>query len=71
MKVLIVKQDTKLGERYYGFRSGFLSTFGIFCLFNRIGFSGGRTAEQCIKSVKSDLIPDPPKNSQVIRTINI
>ena len=71
MKVLIVRQDTKLGERYYGFRSGLLSRLGIFCMFNRASLFGGNTVEECIKAVKSNLIPDPPKNSQVIRTINL
>lgn len=71
MKVLIVKQDTKLGERYYGFRSGWLSTFGIFCLFNRVDFTGGDTADQCEKAVRSHFTPGPSKNSQVIRTINV
>jgi len=71
MKIVIVKQNMKWDERYFAFRSGLLSRLGIFCLFNRIGFSGGDTPEECIKSAKYELKPDPPLNSKVVEIVKI
>lgn len=71
MKVLIVKQNQKRGERYYPFRAGLLSQLKIFCMFNRIGFCGADTLEECEKVVRDELKPDPPKNSEVVKVVEI
>jgi len=71
MKIAIVKQTRKWGERYYAYRVGLLSRLGMFCMFNRIGFSGGDTPEECLKNTKFDLEPDPPRNSKVVKIVEI
>ena len=71
MKIAIVKQNFKHGVRYNPYRVGLLSRLGIFCMFNRIGFSGGSTPEECLKHIKYELQPDPPKNSKVVEIVKI
>jgi hypothetical protein len=40
-------------------------------MWNRIGFSGGSTPEECLKNVKYELQPDPPKNSKIVDIVDI
>lgn len=71
MKVVIVKQNRKWGERYYAYRKGLLSRLGIFCLWNKIGLGDANTPEECLKNAKYNLQPDPPLNSKVVAIIEI
>jgi len=71
MKIVIIKQNTKQGTRYYPYRKGLLSRLGIFSMFNKIGFCGGDTVEECIKNTKSYLVPDPPQNTQVVKEVEM
>ena len=71
MKIAIVRQMTKKGERYYAYKTGLLSYLGIFCAFNKILLASGDTPEECIKEAKSTLAPDPPPNRKLIEIVKI
>jgi len=71
MEIAIVKETTKRGERYYAYKTGLLSHLGIFCFFNRILLACGATPEECLKEAKSALVPDPPRNRQLIEIVKI
>ena len=71
MKIAIVKQMTKSGERYYAYRIGLLSRLNIFCPFNKILWASGPTPEICIEAAKEEIKPDPPPNSKLISVVEI
>jgi len=71
MKIAIVREMTKRGERYYVYKTGLLSHLGIFCFFNRILSASGITPEECIKEAKLAIVPDPPPNRKLIDTVEI
>jgi len=71
MKILIIRETYKHGERYFAYRSGLLSRLGIFCIWNRVTLSGSDTPDGCIKNAKYELKPDPPRNPKTIDTVEI
>lgn len=71
MKIAIVREITKRGERYYAYRTGLLSHLGIFCFFNRILLASGTTPKECIKEAKEALAPDPAPNPKLIDIVKI
>ena len=71
MKIIIVKKNTKQGERFYAYRRGILSFFGIYCIFNTITGWGERTKEECIEYAKEYFIPEPKPNKKIIGEVEI
>lgn len=71
MKIAIVKQMTKTGERNYAYRAGLLSRLNIFCPFNKIIGAFGSTREECIEAAIEEMKPDPPPNSKLISVVEI
>lgn len=71
MKIAIVKQMTKRGERYYAYKTGLLSRLSIFCFSNKIIGASGLTPEECIKEATEVIKPDPPPNSKLISVVQI
>ena len=70
MKIVIVEKQTKRGKRYYAYKSGLLSRLHIFCYLNSVSFSGA-TPEECIDDARDSLVPDPPPNIKIIKTVEI
>jgi len=71
MKIIIIKKDTKHGERFFAYRSGILSRIGIYCYLNRITWVGVRTEEECIDDAKDALQPEPNPNKRFVSEIEI
>jgi hypothetical protein len=71
MKVIIVKKNTKTGERYYAYYQGLLSWLGIYCPLNMIMLSGADTKEQCIDNAKTEIAPSPKPNTKVVCKVEI
>lgn len=71
MKIAIVRETTKRGDRYYAYKTGLFSHLGIFCFFNRILLACGTTPEECIKEAKMAIVPDPPPNRKLIDIVKI
>lgn len=71
MKIIIVKKQTKMGERYYAYRPGILSRLGIYCFLNYIELTGAGSEEGCVKAAKDEITPDPKPNTQFVREVEI
>jgi len=71
MEIIIVKKNTKSGERYYAHYSGPLSWLRIFCPLNRVMMSGADNKEDCIKNAKAAIAPAPKTNTTVVCRVKI
>jgi len=71
MKIIIIKKDTKHGERFYAYKSGILSRLGVYCLFNRITWIGERTKAKCIEFAKDQIRPEPKPNKRFVSEVEI
>lgn len=66
MKIIIAKSDTTAGERFYAYRSGVLSFFGIYIFHNRMILTGANSKQECLKYAKEALVPTPKPNTRVV-----
>lgn len=71
MKIIIIKKNVKAGEHFNSYRSGFLSSLGIYCSLNRMVWWGYSTKEACIEAAKESLIPEPKPNKRVVYEVEI